>query len=51
MIDSEPLRQGLVSRPIDIRMPLDNIHFWPTVDVRDIDSRWLETERLSSIPL
>jgi len=27
-----------MSRSIDIRMPIDNIYFWPTVDVRDIDS-------------
>ena len=27
-----------MSRPIDIRVPIDNIYFWPTVDVRDIDS-------------
>jgi hypothetical protein len=24
-----------MSRPIDIRRPIDNIYFWPTVDVRD----------------
>jgi hypothetical protein len=29
---------GLMSRPIDIRVPIDNIYFWPTVDVRYIDS-------------
>jgi hypothetical protein len=30
----------LASRPVDIRMPIENIYFWPTVDVRDIESTW-----------